>query len=113
MSSPAPVPAEDALVVLVTAPNMDVAASLARSLVEARLAACGNLVPGIRSIYAWDGKICDDAEVLLVLKTRRASLDALTAAVVAQHPYDCPEVLAIDVAGGHGPYLSWIAQNVG
>jgi len=62
----------DTRVVLVTTPDADTAARLARTLVEERLAACGNLVPGVRSIYRWEGKVCDEAEVLLILKTTAA-----------------------------------------
>lgn len=102
----------EALVVLVTAPSTEVAAGLARDLVEKRLAACANLVPGVRSIYAWEGEVCDDSEVLLVIKTRPEALEALRARVVEQHPYDVPEVLALPVAGGHAPYLEWIARSV-
>ena len=102
----------DAIVVLVTAPTADKAAELARALVEEGLAACGNLVPGVRSIYRWEGKVQDEAEVLLVLKSRAPLFPALRERVVALHPYQCPEVLRLDVADGHAPYLRWIADNV-
>ena len=102
----------DAILVLVTAPTADVAASLARALVEEGLAACGNLMPGVRSIYRWEGKVHDEPEVLLVLKSRAPLFEALRARVVALHPYQCPEVLQLDVAAGHAPYLRWIADNV-
>ena len=99
-------------VVLVTAPTADVAAQLARTLVEEGLAACGNLVPGLRSIYRWEGRVQDESEVLLVLKTRAALFEPLRARVVALHPYQCPEVLRLDVAEGHAPYLRWIRDSV-
>ena len=98
-------------VVLVTAPDAEVAASLARRLVEERLAACGNVVPGVRSIYRWQGRVEDDAEVLLVLKTRAERCDALAARVQALHPYELPEVVALPVAGGSIPYLDWVLQE--
>ncbi|BDG01982.1 divalent-cation tolerance protein CutA [Anaeromyxobacter oryzae] len=101
----------DALVVLVTAPSADKAAELARALVEERLAACGNVVPGLRSIYRWDGKVQDDVEALLLLKTTRARFEALRERVLALHPYQVPEVLAIPVAAGSAPYLAWIAAE--
>jgi periplasmic divalent cation tolerance protein len=101
----------DALVVLVTAPTAEQAAELARTLVEERLAACGNVVPGLRSIYRWEGKVQDDAEALLLLKTTRARFDALRARVLALHPYDVPEVLAVPVEAGSAPYLAWIADS--
>jgi periplasmic divalent cation tolerance protein len=102
---------EDALVVLVTAPSPDQAAELARALVEERLAACGNVLPAIRSIYRWEGKIHDDAEALLVLKTTRGRFEALRERVIALHPYDVPEVLALPVEAGSAPYLAWLATE--
>lgn len=107
-----PPASDDIVLVYVTAPNADVAATLARALVEERLAACGNIVPGLRSIYAWQGEIHDDAEVLLLLKTRAARVPALAARVVALHPYDLPEVVAVPVVAGHAPYLDWVRGNV-
>ena len=106
-------PAPDALVVLVTAPSADEAARIARALVEEGLAACGNVVPGLRSIYRWEGKVQDDAEALLLLKTTRARFDALRARVLALHPYQVPEVLALPVEAGSAAYLAWIAESVG
>lgn len=103
----------DTRVVLVTAPDSDTAARLARALVEERLAACGNLVPGVRSIYRWEGKICDEAEVLLVLKTTADHADALRDRLLALHPYACPEVLVLPVEGGHAAYLAWVREQVG
>lgn len=101
----------EALVVLVTAPSAERAAEIARAVVEERLAACGNVVPGLRSIYRWEGKIQDDAEALLVLKTTRARFEALRDRIVALHPYDVPEVIALSVEAGSAPYLAWIAAE--
>lgn len=101
------------LVALVTAPSEQVAAALARGAVEAGLAACGNLLPGVRSIYAWRGEIHDDAEVMLILKTTAGRFEALSRHVVAAHPYDTPEVIALPVHDGHAPYLAWVRDNVG
>lgn len=103
----------EAIVVLVTTPNQEEAARLARALVEAELAACGNVLPGLRSIYRWEGKVEDEAEALLILKTTRARFEALRARVVELHPYETPEVLALPVEAGHGPYLDWILASVG
>ena len=102
----------DARVVLVTVPDEAVGVSLVTALLEANLVACGNLVAGIRSIYRWEGKICDDAEHLLILKTTSAALSAVKVMVVELHPYDCPEVIALPVTDGHSGYLEWIDQNV-
>ncbi len=96
------------MVVLVTAPDAETGARLARSLVEERLAACANLIPGVRSIYRWEGRVQDDAEVLLVLKTRAERVDALAARVSELHPYDVPEVVALPAVGGSRAYLDWV-----
>ena len=79
---------------------------------EERLAACVNLLPGVRSIYRWEGEVQDDGEVLLIVKTREDALPALTARVVALHPYDVPEVIALPVAGGSDAYLAWLRDGV-
>src|SRR5512142_3233924 len=101
----------DALVVLVTAPSPDRAAEIARTLVEERLAACGNVVPGLRSIYRWEGKVQEDAEALLVLKTTRARFEALRDRVLALHPYEVAEVIALPVEAGSARYLAWLADE--
>ncbi len=101
----------DALVVLVTTPTPERAAEIARALVEERLAACGNVVPGLRSVYRWEGKVHEDAEALLVLKTTRARFEALRDRVLALHPYELPEVVALPVEAGSAPYLAWIAES--
>jgi periplasmic divalent cation tolerance protein len=106
------VPMTDAIVVFVTAPTADKAAEIARTLVEEGLAACGNVVPGLRSIYRWEGKVHDEPEALLILKSRAPLFEALRERVVAVHPYQCPEVLRLDVAEGHAPYLQWIRDHV-
>lgn len=98
--------------VLITAPDAEVGATLARRLVEEELAACVNLVPGVRSIYRWKGEVQDDAEVLLIVKTREDTLPALTARVVALHPYDVPEVIALPIVGGNDAYLAWLRHGV-
>jgi len=95
-------------VVLVTAPDLDTAARLGRALVEERLAACVNLVPGLRSIYRWEGALQDEAEVLLLVKTRADRLEALAARVKELHPYALPEVLALPATGGSPAYLDWL-----
>lgn len=103
----------DVLVVLVTTPTPEVAADLARALVEARLAACGNVVPGLRSIYRWEGAVQDEPEALLVLKTTRGRFEPLREAVLRHHPYQVPEVVALPVEAGSAPYLDWVRAQVG
>ena len=93
--------------VLVTAPSTE-AEGLARALVEEGLAACVNLIPGIRSFYRWEGQVQDDSEVLLVIKTGSERCDALAERVRELHSYDLPEVLALPVAGGSRRYLDWV-----
>ncbi len=104
-------PADDLVVVFVTVPNQDMAATLAKALVQEKLVACVNILPGVRSIYAWQGKLCDDAELLCVLKTRLALFPALRKRVVAMHPYEVPEVIAVPLKAGHGPYLAWLRDE--
>ncbi len=94
-------------VVLMTAPNEENAAAIARALVEEGLIACANLVPQVRSIYRWDGALCDEREVLVLMKTA-ADFEALRARVVALHPYAVPELLKLEVGAGHTPYLDWV-----
>jgi periplasmic divalent cation tolerance protein len=101
----------DALVVLVTTPTAERAAEIARAVVEERLAACGNVVPGLRSIYRWQGAVHDEAEALLVLKTTRARFEALRDRVLALHPYEVPEVIALPIEAGSAPYLAWISRE--
>jgi periplasmic divalent cation tolerance protein len=102
-----------ARVVLVTAPDEAVAESLVRQLVEEGVAACGNIVPGITSIYRWQGQVEREREVLVVFKTTVAGAVRLAERVPQLHPYEVPEVLVLPVERGHGPYLNWISENVG
>lgn len=104
--------ADRACIVLVTAPSVAVAAELARALVEERLAACGNILPGVRSIYRWQGEVQDESEVLLLLKTVPARVPALTARVVALHPYDVPEVVTVPLDSGLDAYVTWVEESV-
>jgi periplasmic divalent cation tolerance protein len=99
----------DALLVFTTLPSADKAAELAKLVVEERLAACANLLPAIRSIYRWQGKLQDENEVLLLLKTRAEHLERLKLRILELHPYDVPEVLAVPVEAGYQPYLEWLA----
>lgn len=114
MSDPLPVDASpaDALVVLMTAPDAETAARVGRTLVEERLAACVNLVPGVRSIYQWQGAVQDEGEVLCLIKTRRALYPALRDRLAGGlHPYQVPEILGLTPAEGNAPYLRWIFES--
>jgi periplasmic divalent cation tolerance protein len=104
-------PHTDAIVVLTTVATEDEAVRLIRALLDRRLVACGTLVPGASSLYRWDDKVADESEVLVVLKTRGARLDALQAAFETEHPYKVPELLALPVTAGTSRYLGWIEKE--
>jgi periplasmic divalent cation tolerance protein len=99
------------VVILVTCPKRPVGERIARTLVSEGLAACVNVVPGLTSTYRWQGKICRDSEILLIIKTRRRLLSALTDRVKALHPYTVPEVIALPLTGGSSAYLAWVADS--
>lgn len=108
-----PEPGGEVRLVFVTCPDRPVAESIARALVEERLAACGNVIPGLVSIYRWEGAVETDAECLLLLKTRARLLDALSERLHDLHPYDVPELLAVDVERGAPAYLRWVVEETG
>ena len=97
------------LVVLITAPSREVAKRIAEKLIEEKLAACVNLIPGISSLYTWEGQLCDEEEALLLVKTREDLFeDRLIPAVQAIHPYEVPEIIALPVVMGLKSYLDWV-----
>ena len=98
---------KQALLVLVTAPELKTARKLARLALEAQLVACANLVPKLESHYWWQGKLEKSAEVLLLLKTTAARVEALERLIVARHPYDTPEFVVLDIRGANQRYLKW------
>lgn len=103
---------DEPIVVLVTAPAAGNAAErLARGLVEERLAACVNVVGGLRSFYRWEGAVTEDAEVQLLIKTVSGRFDALVAWVHEHHPYDVPEVVAVPIVRGSNAYLAWLREQ--
>ncbi len=99
-------------IVLVTAPDLRTARRLAKVALEARLAACVNLVPRVESHFWWRGEIESSVEVLLVFKTAARHLKALEALVLREHPYDTPEFLAMPLGSGTGCYLDWLGGSV-
>jgi periplasmic divalent cation tolerance protein len=101
-------PHTDATVVLTTVSNVEEAARLVRSLLDRRLIACGTLLPGARSLYRWEGRIADESEVVILLKTRSAVLHALERAFGELHPYKVPELLALPASSGLEKYVAWI-----
>ena len=102
----------DALIVFMTVPDMDTGAAIARVLVDEKLAACVNILPGIRSIYRWQGEVSDDSEALCLIKTRATLYDRLRERATALHPYEVPELLAVTPAAGNQPYLRWMVEQV-
>jgi len=100
------------VVALSTVGTAEDAERLARALVERRLAACVNVVPGVVSHYRWQGELQRDQEQLLVIKTRSEQLDALRRALAELHPYELPELVAFEISAGSAPYLEWLDASV-
>jgi periplasmic divalent cation tolerance protein len=98
------------LVVTSTCPSEEEALRIARALVERELAACVQIVPGIRSVYRWQGKIEDSRECLLLVKTNSAKFELLRQAIELQHSYEVPEILGVPVAAGSEKYLAWMEE---
>jgi periplasmic divalent cation tolerance protein len=98
------------LLVLGTFPDEASATAAARTLVEERLAACVNRLPGIASTYVWEGAVREDTEVLLLAKTTTDRFEALRERLLALHPHELPEIIAVEVRAGHAAYLDWVAD---
>ena len=106
-------PVSERVVAFSTVGSGEDAERIARTLVERRLAACVNVVPGLVSIYRWKGAVERDEERLLIIKTRAERLEGLRAALLELHPYELPELIALPIEGGHPPYLAWLDESVG
>jgi periplasmic divalent cation tolerance protein len=102
----------NARIVFCTCPDATTAARLAHTLVDERLAACVNAIGGVASTWRWNGAVETADEVLLVIKTTADRLEAMQARLVAEHPYDVPEVIALDPVAGYPPYLAWLEREV-
>ena len=100
------------IVVLVTAPTEKVAATIGKALVKAKLAACVNIITRIRSIYTWQGKIYDEPELLMIIKTRKPCFGRLEKLVRSIHPYQVPEIIALPITAGTKKYLKWVEESV-
>ena len=98
----------DAIIVMVTTPSEEEAAALGKILVEQRLVACVNVIPKVKSIFQWDGKISEEEECLMILKTRKTLFKPLEKTIMAQHSYDVPEIIALPIVEGSQSYLSWV-----
>ncbi len=103
--------ASDLIVILCTAPDEATAKSLAEGLIDARLAACVNAIPGVTSTYRWQGNVEQDAEIQLLIKTRAERFDAVAAWIRDHHPYDTPEIVAISAERVSEDYASWLTEN--
>ena len=101
----------DPILVLVTCGSEEEALKIANALVEGRLAACVNLVAPIRSIYRWEGKIWDEKEWLLIIKTQKQRFEELEKKVKSLHSYSVPEIISLPIVEGSSAYLNWIREN--
>ena len=102
----------DVLVVICTFPDEEVARQIGTHLVERQYAACVNFMPGVESVYRWQGKLCEDSETLAMIKTTRQGFEQLSRELVAMHPHDEPEVIALPAADGAAGYLGWVVDSV-
>ena len=102
---------EQVLLVMTNLPDLLAAQAMARALVGAKLAACVNILPGVQSVYRWQGAVEEASEVTLLVKSTQRRYAQLQQAIVAAHPYDVPEVVAVPLADGHPPYLHWVAAE--
>jgi periplasmic divalent cation tolerance protein len=100
------------MLVLVTAPDLKVARKLIALILKARVAACGNLMTRLESHYWWQGKLEKSSEVLILFKTTKPALPRLEELVLANHPYDTPEIVALSLSAGTARYLDWISSSV-
>lgn len=98
------------LVVFVTTASTDEATRIAHKVVEGRLAACANVVPDVRSIFRWEGRTAEEAEVLIILKTESARFDELCQQIKAVHSYEVPEIIALPIVHGSAEYLKWVRE---
>jgi len=105
-------PMIDACLVFCTVPDTDSAGRIAGSLVEERLAACVNIVPGLVSVYRWEGAVQRDNEVLLLIKTTPGVYDRLEARIRALHPYELPEIISVPIQTGQADYIQWIKNTL-
>ena len=101
----------DSMVVLVTCGSEEEAAKIANSLVEERLAACVNIISPVRSIYRWEGKICDEKEWMLIIKTQKKMFEGLEKKVKSLHSYSVPEIIALPIVEGSASYLQWLEET--
>jgi periplasmic divalent cation tolerance protein len=102
---------DEKILVMITAGSEEEGEKIAKALLEARLIACANLIGGVRSLYRWEGKVCDDREILLLCKTVRKHFSGLSEKVKSVHSYEIPEIIALPLVEGWHPYLDWVEQE--
>ncbi len=102
----------DKIVILITAGSSEEAGKIARALVEQKLAACVNLIDPIRSVYRWEGKVAEDGEVLLIIKSSRELFDEVRRVVEQMHSYQVPELICLPVIDGSPNYLNWLTESL-
>lgn len=103
----------DYVVCMMTAPNEAEAKRIGRIVVEERLVACCNIIPNVTSVYRWKGKICEEGEVLCLMKTRKELFDGLKKRIKELHPYETPEIISLKIKDGLFEYLKWIDEVTG
>ncbi len=103
---------EKQIIVFVTAPSHSDAADIAKTIVSERLAACVNIIAGIRSIFYWDDKVQDEQETLMIIKTKESMFQDLKRRVIMTHPYSVPEIISVEIKDGNEEYLKWINETV-
>ena len=102
----------DKMIAFCTCPDEATASRLAHLVITEKAAACVNIVSGVRSTYVWQGSIVDDAEILLMIKTRAGVFDRLNQLISQHHPYEIPELVALPIVAGADPYLAWLGESL-
>ena len=100
------------ILIVSTTDTLESAQKISNALVEARIAGCVNIVPGIRSIYRWEGKICDDREFLLLIKSSTEKFEAVRDRIRQLHSYETPEIIALPITAGDHDYLTWLRSSL-
>jgi periplasmic divalent cation tolerance protein len=103
--------ATEYIIVFITAPNENEAASISKTIVSEKLAACVNIIPSVRSIYRWQGRVEDEQEVLMIAKTKKSLFERLQERVKKLHSYSVPEIIALPLVEGSKEYLAWLGQE--
>ncbi len=100
------------IIVLSTTDTLELARNIASALVSAREAACVNIIPGMRSIYRWEGKLCDEEEFLLLIKTSAEQFESISSRIRQMHTYKVPEVISLPITAGNTDYLQWLDSSI-